>query len=187
MGLFDTIHLSEPLHLAGCDQPVTEIQTKEFGNTMRDYFIGSVLDQSAVLTGVVEGSVWCETGGTGGEGQLHPVYFAVRHRILAGVYLDPSAAEERLKTVDRLDLIGWLDEAQRESRRWKQRYHRLFSDVEEWHERSQEPEESTDSKKARLLFHRLPDEILQAPDPLAAILASHRKQESEDVGAGWLG
>jgi len=186
MGLFDTVHLSEPIRLAECDKLVTEIQTKEFGNAMRDYFIGSVLDQSPVLIGVVEESVWCEPREEGGEGKLHPVYFAIWHRILAGVYLDSSEAEERLHTVDRLDLIAWMDQAQRESRQWQRRYHRLFSDVKEWQERRDEPKEPADSKKRRFLFHRLPDEIMQAPDPLAAILASHKKQETEDVGDGWL-
>jgi len=77
MGLFDTIHLSEPLRLAECDGPVTEIQTKEFGSAMRDYFVGSVLDESPVLIGVVEESIWCEPREEGGEGKLHPVYLAI--------------------------------------------------------------------------------------------------------------
>lgn len=186
MGLFDTIHLSEPLRLAECDKPVTEIQTKAFGSAMRDFFVGSVLDESPVLIGVVEESIWCEPREEGGEGKLHPVYLAIWHRILAGVYLDPSEAEERVKSVDRLDLIGWLDEAQRESRRWRRRYHRLFSDVKEWNERRKETKAPADSKERRFLFHRLPDEIMQAPDPLAEILDAHRERESEDAEDGWL-
>jgi len=52
--------------------------------------------------------------------------------------------------MDRLDSISWLDEAQRSSRHWKERFYRL-----------------------RAMF-RLPDEILNSPDPVAAILESHR-------------
>jgi len=187
MGLFDTVHLSNPLRLPESDRPVTHFQTKEFGSAMRDFTIGSVLNESPVLIGVVKDSVWCEPREKGGKGTSHPVYIAVWHRILAGVYLDPAEAEARLRSVDRLDLIAWLDEAQRAARRWRRRYRSLFADVDEWRERQAEDgTEAEEEKRFRFRFHRLSDDILKAPDPLAALLESHRQSESEDDGDSWL-
>lgn len=172
---------------------VTELQTKEFGSAMRDYTVGSVLCESPVLIGVVEESIWIASREKGEAGTLHPVYLAIWHRILAGVYFDPDEAEARLKAIDRLDLIAWLDQAQRDARRWQRRYHALFADVKEWTERRVETEtearieaEPEQTKRYRSLFHHLPDDILKAPDPLAAILEMHREKESEKDGDGWL-
>ncbi|MCC5840727.1 MAG: hypothetical protein JJT96_11430 [Opitutales bacterium] len=184
MGLFDTIHFKEPLQVPGWKQPVTGMQTKHFGSFMQDYTVGSLLPESPVLIGVVEDALWCAPEEKGGEGRTHPVYFAIWHRILAGVYLDAGQAEERLRTVDRLDLITWLDQAQRQTRVWKNRYHRLYADVREWHERQTEAEPPDERAAAfRRLRHRLPEEILHAPDPLKAILEKHAKQE-ETAGDG---
>ncbi len=97
MGLFDTVHLSEPLELPGCEEPVIEIQTKHFGSVMAHYTVGSILSQSPVLIGVLEETVWWKGETEGEEGTLVPVYFAIWHRILAGVYLDTKEAEERLR------------------------------------------------------------------------------------------
>lgn len=180
MGLFDTVHLPEPLRLPGCDEPVTEVQTKVFGNLMEDYVVGSVIQHSPVLIGVVEETIWCRPKLQGTQGTTHPVYFTIWHGILAGVYLDRAEAEARLRTVDRADLIAWLDEAQKKSRAWRGRYRSLFADVREWQERQQDTEEKAENEKSfRRLLRRLPDEIIQTPDPLAAILDLHRKKEDE--------
>ena len=97
---------------------------------------------------------------------------------------DLSRAETRLATVDRLDLIGWLDEAQRNENRWRQRFYELLGDVRQWSEhlvRQQNPEPAPDGETAgqaqrRDVFARLwrlSEEILSAPDPLAAIIEKH--------------
>ena len=62
-----------------------------------------------------------------------PVYLIVWHSLLAGVEQDFANAEARLAAVDRLDLIAWLDEAQRDAACWSRNYHNLFSDVSRWH------------------------------------------------------
>lgn len=172
MGMFDTVHLAEPLQIPGCKEPVTEIQTKVFGNYLLDYSVGSLLEESPVLIGVVEERVWCDVEDAGEETRFHPVYFTVWHRILAGVYLDAEAAEERLKTVDRLDLITWLDQAQRRAKQWKDRHTALYSDITQWHRRLTEPESK--GRKFGNLTLGLPEEILNSPDPLGAILKQHR-------------
>ena len=112
------------------------------------------------------------------------------HSLLAGVEQDAAKAEARLAAVDRLDLIGWLDEAQRETARWRRHYYDLLRDVERWHEHlaraaTPEPEltgEATERRRAFLRLFDLPPEILTAPDPLAAILArnKHADEEADD-------
>lgn len=186
MGLYDTVHLEKPLSVPGWDETVDSIQTKGFGNSMQDYVVGSVLHESPVLIGIVEETIWCAPKNEGEDGKTHPVYFAIWHRILAGVYLDPSEAEARLTTVDRLDLIAWLDQAQRTSWRWRRRYYKLFADVRELQERQQERETEGEEKKLRRFLRRLPDEVMRAPDPLAAILESHREKEEKPGDEGGL-
>ena len=187
MGMFDTIHFAPPIEVPGWNQSVSEAQTKLFGSLMQDYTLGSLLPETPVLTGVVEDFLWCAPEEKGESGETHPVYFAIWHRILAGAYLTAEEAEERLRTVDRLDLITWLDQAQRGQRRWMGRYRSLFADVRAWQAQQAKAESddaSEDTPLTRLWMHRLPEEILEAPDPLAAILEMHSKKEddSEDDG-----
>lgn len=142
MGLFDTIHFPEPLHVPGFSRPVTETQTKLFANAMRNYSVGSILPEAPVLIGVVEDFIWCAPEPGEHQGKQHPIYFVIWHRVLAGIYLDAEAAQQRLHSVDRLDLIEWLDSAQNDAQKWKQRYWRLLSDIKELHRHQSEPEPS---------------------------------------------
>ncbi|NBB81227.1 MAG: hypothetical protein GVY36_17615 [Verrucomicrobia bacterium] len=187
MGLFDTIRFSPALQVPGWKEPVREMQTKLFGSAMQEYRVGSLLPESPALIGVVEDSLWLAPKKAGAPGQTRAVYFVIWHRILAGVYLDAEAAEERLRRVDRLDLITWLDEAQRAAEHWKRRHNRLFTDVSAWHKHLKRAEEGTEEENPwDRISWRLPEEILAAADPLAAILETHRKDDTEaemDTGA----
>jgi hypothetical protein len=97
------------------------------------------------------------------------------------VELDLARAEALLASVDRLDLIGWLDEAQMQEASWKRRFEGLHRDVRRWSEHLQEQEnpkpapegespEQAARRKSFAAIWSLPEEILTAPDPLAAIL-----------------
>ena len=121
MGLFDTIHCQPPLRCPECGAEKRELQTKEFGEFMAHFRIGSVLRGSPVLTGIIKESLWCEACYKAGRPSQSPVYLVIWHSVLAGVEQDPAQAETRLRAVDRLDLIGWLDDAQREADRWRRR------------------------------------------------------------------
>lgn len=186
MGMFDTVHFAQPIDVPGWKEPVKEMQTKLFGSLMQEYTIGSLLPETPVLSGIVEESLWCPSEEKGEAGQTHPVYFTIWHRILAGAYLTVEEAEERLRAVDRLDLITWLDQAQRGQRRWMGRYHSLFADVKAWQAHQAEPEsdDASENKLSRLWMRRLPEEILKAPDPLAAILEMHSKKEDDPEDDG---
>ena len=191
MGMFDTIHVKVPLICTVCGAEVRSLQTKEFDCIMAHYKIGSVLSGSAVLTGIIKEMLWCDACHKAGQPSFDsPVYIVIWHSLLAGVEQDLAKAEARLAAVDRLDLIGWLDEAQREAARWRRNYCGLFHDVTRWHEHlaraaAPEPDPADENAERRLAFRRLfdlPDEILTAPDPLAAILAKneHADEEADD-------
>ncbi len=187
MGMFDTIHVKKPLICPVCGAEEFSLQTKHFDSCMAHFKIGSVLSGSPVLIGIIKESLWCDACHKAGRQSADSsVYLIVWHSLLTAVEQDFANAEARLAAVDRLDLIAWLDEAQREAARWARNYHRLFSDVSRWHEhlmRPPEPEltgaEAERHRALRRIFS-LPDEILTAPDPLAAILAAN-KQASGDV------
>lgn len=175
MGLFDTIHLDPPLACPVCGVPASDLQTHEFGETMTTYRIGSVIAMCPVLTGILRERLWCATchGKSGRTDAAEiPVYVIIWHSVLAGVTLDAESAERRLAAVDRLDLLGWLDEAQRKADQWQQRFQDLRHDVRRWHEHLHRPPPEAQSKREKALrqLWDLPEEILNAPDPLAVIL-----------------
>ncbi|MBT63097.1 MAG: hypothetical protein CML13_07780 [Puniceicoccaceae bacterium] len=183
MGLFDTVRFDKPLRVPEWEQPVVDMQTKHFGNSMQTYTIGSILPESPVRIGVVEDSLWCAPEQADDPGRTHPVYFAIWHRILAGVFLDVEQAEECLRTVDRLDLIAWLERAQTESQRWESRFRHLYTDISALHRHQTEGEPAAEREALlRGLVIRLPDDILQADDPLALILKMHAKEEPGTEG-----
>ena len=180
MGMFDTIHFKKPLACPSCGAEITSLQTKDFDCVLESYQIGSVLRGGSVHSGIIKETMWCDACHKAGRSQADsPVYLVVWHTVLAGVEQELAKAEARLATVDRLDLIAWLDEAQRETDRWHRRYCKLHRDVTRWHEHLAHPpepvpagEEGKRDRAFRRLFS-LPDEILHSPDPLAAILAAN--------------
>ena len=193
MGMFDTIHVRTPLICPFCGAESRSLQTKHFDCSMAHFKIGSVLTGCPVLTGIIKESLWCdacwktrrETGDKSDPPPEPPVYLVVWHSLLAGVEQDLAKAEARLAAVDRFDLVGWLDEAQREAARWRRNFHELHSDVSRWHEhltRPAEPEPSGENAGRVRTFRRffdLPEEILNAPDPLAAILAANNPADEQ--------
>ena len=139
MGMFDTIHVRTPLICPVCAAEIRSLQTKEFDSTMANFRIGSVLSGSAVLTGIIKEHLWCKACSDAGQPSESPIYLVVWHSLLAGIEQDLAKAESRLAAVDRLDLIGWLDEAQREAARWRHNFHTLHHDVSRWHQHLTRP------------------------------------------------
>lgn len=177
MGLFDTVKLSDPLKIPGFAKLVSEFQTKEFGSAMRVYTIGSLLPESPVHYGIVKEQLW-EPSKENENGITQTIYLVIWHHILAGVYLEAQKAEERLRTVDRLDLIRWLDQAQRKAHRSQRRYQKFHHTVSNYH---QHLKRSSEEKETPFDFlWRLPEEILNDPDPLGKILEREEQKETEN-------
>ena len=191
MGMFDTIHVKTPLICPTCEAEILSLQTKDLSDSMAYFKIGSLLKDSPVLTGIVQETLWCSACHDAKREQTNPpIYLVIWHSVLAGVEQDLAQAEARLTAVDRLDLIAWLDEAQRETARWRRHYHGLYHNVQCWHEHlartaAPEPEAPAaipEHRRALQRFFDLPEEILTAPDPLAAILAAnkHADEQADD-------
>ena len=200
MGLFDTIQLKTPLRCPTCGAETFELQTHHLGETMSEFRIGSVLTDTPVLSGILKEQLWCDTCHKAKKPGDSPVFLVIWHSVLAGVEQDPEKAAARLASVDRLDLISWLDHAQRKERKWKRDFHHLHNDVRKWHEHlaekenpaSEEAGEDEETKKRRGAFRRLwglEEEILKAPDPLGALIEKHKpkKDQAEDDAPvfGW--
>jgi len=188
MGMFDTIHFPAPVSCPECGAAIDSVQTKEFASLMSEYHVGSLLRGSSVLKGIIKEEFWCAKCSEAEHPAWHPVYLVVWNSILAGVEASEEAAEKRLASVDRLDLVGWLDESQRTSDSWRMRFFYLLGDIEKWrrHKASEaNPNEDAGAKRLSAIY-KLPDEVQQAPDPLAALIAHHREEPKRDGKRGGL-
>jgi len=179
MGMFDTIRLDPPLKCPVCSTAVAEVQTHDFGNTLAVYRLGSVMTMSPVLTGIVKETYYCEAcRKIDASRETVPIYIGVWHSVLVSVSFSLGEVERRLTAVDRLDLIAWLNESQRQANEWERRFHRLRHEVQLYAVHLQAPPEEslTDEDSRRVALRRLwglPEEVLKSPDPLAALLKRH--------------
>ena len=185
MGMFDTILLEPPMTCPKCGSPLS-IQTKLFDAVMQSYRIGDVVSSSPVLHGVLRDQAFCRNCHQEEREPTTELYFVLWHSILAAVELTEEAAQKRLAEVDRLDLIRWLDAAQRRESEWRRRFRSFYNDVDRWHEEFKRsgadksaPPDGDRADRFAALF-RLPDEIVNAEDPLAEILARHEDHSAED-------
>ncbi len=152
---------------------------------MAHYRIGSVVGMASELTGIVKERFWCSACHEAGQDGSAPAFLAIWHSIIVALELDLAEAERKLAAIDRLSLIGWLDQAQREEVQWRRRFYGLYNDVQKWHEHLHKPEDDpaqADGERGRLFrdFFGLPKEILESADPLAAILEENRFPGAEE-------
>jgi len=189
MGMFDTVHLREPLACATCGAKIDSVQTKEFDCVLANLRIGSVLSGASIRSGIIKDWAYCmECHKSKRSDNRTDFFMVVWHSILVGIETTESAAEKRLAAVDRLDLIGWLEEAQRGEEEWRGRFHRLHDELSRWHdylEKQKLPPESDDNKRHRFSFFEPPEEIRQAADPILAIVEKHGLKAGESGMDEW--
>ena len=190
MGMFDTIYLDKAIACKTCGADILDFQTKEFDNCLNHYRIGSVLAGSRVLLGVIKDEAYCQACSDAKRHAWTDVYLVVWHTILAGVETEESKAQTRLASVDRLDLVQWIAEAQKKEEQWQRKFFSLHHELRRWHEyvedqkKPQEPE-SDDNKLGRTLrsIWKPSEEITTAADPIGKILELHApKKNEEDPG-----
>jgi len=177
MGMFDTVRLEPPLVCPACGHEESTLQTHHFGETLATYRAGMIVSDCPVLTGILRDTFWCSVCHNAEMETASELYIVIWHSILVGVEWKREDAERKLKAVDRLDLIEWLDRMQRETQTWRRKYHALRTDLDRWHDyqrkqaesdATQESDRIADSALRRFLE---PDEAIRnADDPLAAIL-----------------
>jgi hypothetical protein len=187
MGMFDTIYLDKAIACKTCGGDVLDFQTKEFDSCMNHYRVGSVLLGSRVLSGVIKDEAYCRACSDATRHAWTDVYLVVWHTILAGVETEESKAQARLASVDRLDLVQWIAEAQKNEQQWRRRFYSLHNELRRWHEyveeqkKPQEPE-SESNKRLRVLrsIWSQSEEIKTAADPIGKILELHAPKKSEE-------
>lgn len=183
MGMFDTIILDPPLACSRCGSALV-LQTKHFDPAMMTYRVGSIASSSPIVIGILEDLAFCDRCHREDRESTDPIYLVIWHHILAGVERSEADAESRLASIDRLDLIEWLDQAQRAEREWRRRFRRLYRDVRLWHEYLEREASAEESEAVRGFagFNRLPEEIINAEDPLSELLAVHADRSPEEDG-----
>ena len=187
MGMFDTIYLDKAIACKTCGADILDFQTKEFDNCLNHYRIGSVLAGSRVLLGVIKDEAYCQACSDAKRHAWTDVYLVVWHTILAGVETEEIKAQSRLASVDRLDLVQWIAEAQKKEEQWQRRFFALHNELRRWHEyveeqkKPQEPE-SESNKRLRVLrsIWSPSEEIKTAADPIGKILELHAPKKSEE-------
>jgi hypothetical protein len=154
---------------------------------MNHYRVGSVLSGSRVLSGVIKDQAYCRACSDAKRHAWTDVYLVVWHTILAGVETEESKAQARLASVDRLDLVQWIAEAQKKEEQWQRRFYSLHNELRRWHryveeqKKPQEPE-SESNKRLRVLrsIWSPSEEIKTAADPIGKILELHATKKSEE-------
>jgi hypothetical protein len=187
MGMFDTIYLDKAIACKTCGADILDFQTKEFDNCLNHYRIGSVLSGSRVLSGVIKDEAYCQVCSDAKRDAWTDVYLVVWHTILAGVETEESKAQTRLASVDRLDLVQWIAEAQKKEEQWQRKFFFLHNELRRWHEymedqkKPQEPE-SNDNKLGRTLrsIRKPSEEVTKAADPIGKILELHAPKKNEE-------
>jgi hypothetical protein len=155
-----------------------------------------ILPGCPVHSGILKDYIWCCPADTDEDKKLD-VWIVIRHGIYVGHALDVETADRTLGSVDRLDLLDWLDRMQKTALEWSNRYHALYRDLSDWVEYRDLPEEEKspaeeagEGKKTRFrhsfLLIRLPEEVRNDPDPLRRILERNRPDSEPDTGFfGW--
>ena len=187
MGMFDTIYLDKAIACKTCGADILDFQTKELDSCMNHYRVGSVLLGSRVLSGVIKDEAYCRACSDAKRHAWTDVYLVVWHTILAGVETEESKARSRLASVDRLDLVEWIAEAQKKEEQWQKRFFALHNELRRWHEyveeqkKPQEPESESNKRLRALRSIWSPsEEIKTAADPIGKILELHAPKKSEE-------
>ena len=144
MGMFDTIYLDKAIACKTCGADILDFQTKEFDSCMNHYRIGSVLSGSRVLSGIIKDEAYCQACSDAKRHAWTDVYMVVWHTIFAGVETEESKAQTRLASVDRLDLVQWIAEAQKKEEQWQRRFFSLHNELRRWHEPFAKPAKERD-------------------------------------------
>jgi hypothetical protein len=174
MGIFDTVTFEEPKVCSSCGARIDSVQTKSFSPALREYRVGDIIGGSPVFSGVVREDLFCSSCNSVSQ----EVHFSIWHTLLVGIFDNAEEAEERLLHIDRATLMEYIVRHQRETETWHVRFSRLFGDLKNWHEflRVNQSGEVSDRDPR---FFRI-REILEAEDPLSALIESHRPVDPED-------
>jgi len=191
VGLYDTLILDPPLVCPRCGAIHRSIQTGLLDSSMSTYRPGMLVPQCPVHSGILKERTWCCPQSETNDDKVLELWILIWHGIYAGYALDPEAAQRRLASIDRLDLLEWLDAMQKSAAEWRSRYHAIHADLRDWLEFRDMPKETEGQTPGRkhlraLTMSRISEELAKDPDPLRRILERNAPDQPVDSGLwGW--
>ena len=172
MGLFDTLILGDSIKCPDCGNEINSVQTKVFENSMDTYKPGDITRGCRIRTGIITETLYCEKCRWPKEINDGMVYVVIWHSIYIGIFNSEDEAEERLNSIDRLDLIEWLDKTQTERDLWHRRFSSLYQGISILNEYDKVEDKETFLSNTFNLFSKR--EILESNDPLGALVNKHK-------------
>jgi len=174
--MFDTIFLYPPIHCTQCQTLIGETQTKVFGNLLKNYKIGDMVETSEVKTGIIEEHLYCPNCGASSQN----IFITIWHSLITGIYLESTEAEAKLLSIDRADILNHLMTHQRSYEELLRRYLNLYHTIEGYHEYITASATGREwDPGIRFLSTRV-SEFVKSKDPLFAILESFKPLRTEE-------
>lgn len=176
MGIFDTVFMAPPRRCRNCGSEIDQVQTKAFEPGLREYSIGDVITGTPLVSGVIREDLYCPSCNQTPQ----RVYFAVWHSLLVGICDTPDDAEERIRNVDRAELLDYLAEHQQQALQWHDRFSRLYGELQNLHDYQQRSSlESETSGRDSPKFFRI-REFVDSEDPLGSLIRANKPVNPED-------
>lgn len=171
MGLFDTFVINPPVECPECKCAISSVQSKAFGQSLERYQPGTLVNQSEIRYGIIEEECYCQKCTYHKDIKRTVVYLLIWHNVYVGAYDSEKKALKKLNSIDRLNILEWLDKTQREKELWQCRFSNIYNEIRELHDY-----ETSDNKEEYL---KKPfntnnfKKYLEQDDPLAALLAEN--------------
>ncbi|HKK48550.1 MAG TPA: hypothetical protein VJ932_05605 [Alkalispirochaeta sp.] len=176
MGLFDTVFMTPSRRCSNCGSDIDQVQTKAFEPGLREYAVGDMITGTPIVSGVVREDLYCPSCNQTPQ----QVFFAVWHSLLVGICDDANEAEERIRNVDRAELLDYLTQHQQQALQWHDRFSRLYGELQNLHDyqqRSSVKNDSTDRNSPKFFRIR---EFVDSEDPLGALIRANKPINPED-------
>ena len=166
MGLFDTFICNPPILCNSCGNKINKFQSKSFGQTLETYNPGEIVVESHIHYGIVEESIYCDSC----SNNEMKIFMVVWHNVYAGYGKDEQEANNLLESIDRLNILKWLDKCQIEKKEWKRRFSNLYNSMEELRLYFKAADKQEFLSTRKLFRTNNWGEHLQTDDPFLSIL-----------------
>ena len=180
MGMFDTIHLPQPVICTTCQAQIRSTQTKAFDPLQNDFYLGDCIGHAEEIRIVREG-LYCDACRAYDQ---QFIYLVVYRGILVDCVADLETAETQLRSFSFERLILWyhdLSAKRDDERREQQALSGFLHDLVRWFDdkyNQMSPEEK--EKQCWFTFHNR-DILETAADPLAAIRAYLEQMKQKET------
>ena len=109
MGLFDTFICDPPVSCPNCGKKIESLQSKSFSNSLEVYRPGEIITGSNIHYGIVEEELFCYSCSNCKGYSTTKIFLIIWHNVYVGVKKDENKAYTILKSIDRINLLEWLE------------------------------------------------------------------------------